>query len=259
MDYEEYLTFLTESNMSVHTVNDYRSTYKRFFFTYNKLNEVHIRAFLGTAKAATTKRKYIVQFKSLAEFFDVKIDWKKIPAPKIRNEAPLTMTEQHERRLVNYIDRRDHKAARMVTFLLETGLRISELCALEPKHYRIVETSTSSAYHALKIGTDMDTHSIDGRWVPLSRIARNIIEEFGLPFDIDRRRFNDLLVAARTSLGLPDYKIHSLRKTFMSRCLKRNMDVTVVANIMGHKALGTMLAYADREIETVCDAFNQAA
>jgi integrase len=258
MNFEEYLDFLTESNMSIHTINDYRSTYKRFF-AHGSMNEGHIRSFLMIAKSATTKRKYIVQLKSLCNFFNTKIDWKKIPSPKVRQEAPLTLTEQHERRIYDYMEYRDHKSAKMFSFLLETGLRISELEGLGPDHYKKVETAAGKFYHALKIDTSMDTHSINGRWVPLSVTARHIIEEFGLPFNIDRRRFNDLLISARTSLKLPDYKIHSLRKTFMSRCLKRKMDVVTIANIMGHKQVNTMLVYADRELETVCDAFNEAA
>jgi integrase len=270
MQYNEYLLFLQESNMAVLTINDYRSTYKRFFFTYDAMTEPHIRSFLAAVDAPSTKRKYRVQLKSLADFLDIKIDWKrKIPIAKLHGEAPLTVTEQHERKIIRFmVDRGEQFFADMVTFLLETGLRISELEGLAPDHYKRAESRTEDSAgrlhyqinHALQIDTrDMNTHSANGRYVPLSLTARTIMDKYGLPFNIDRRRFNDSLIAARTSLKLPDYKIHTFRKTFMSRSLKRGMDVVTIAAIMGHKQLSTMMDYADREMDTVCDAFNKAA
>jgi integrase len=258
MNYEEYLDDLIEGDCSNLTIEDYRSTYRRFFFTYDKLNEANVRAYLAGRKAST-KRKNHTQLKALADFFRIDIDWKRIRLPKIRHEAPLTITEQHERRILDYIDSRDHKSSKMLLFLLETGLRIGELLNLCPEHYKTIEDVGGKVYHVLHINTNMQTHSADGRFVPLSVTARHIIEEFGLPFNVDRRRLNDLLIECRNRLKLPEYKIHSFRKTFTTRSLASGVEVTAVANTLGHRNLSTILEYADRGAITLCKAFEKVA
>jgi integrase len=259
MNFDELIEHLIAKGCSDQTIIDYTNTYNRFFERFDELNETNIISFLAGVSPSTV-RKYRTQLKKLAWYYKIDIDFdRRIPEPKMRYEAPLTLTEQDELRMIDFIERRDHKAARMVRFLLETGLRISELEALTPAAYTTRSNANGRVFHLLRISTDMNTHSANGRWVPLTVTAKHIIEEFGLPFNIDRRRFNDLIVNCRTRLKMPGYKIHSMRKTFATRCIHRGLNDSTVEAILGHGKAKTLQQYAGRDALTLCELFFREA
>ena len=251
--YQAFLSHLRERNMADETIIDYGNTYRRFFTKY-ELIEADIKAFLAPHQPRTRK-KYRDQLKSLAKYARVDMDWdRNIPQPKFKEKSPLTLSKADQEKLVKYLTWIGTRHAAILLLLIHTGLRVNELSLITKDSVMEVETQDGTKRKLLRIDPQ-GSHSKEGRYVPLDSIAQEQLEILGLPFAFDRRAFNAFIVDARRRLNLPCYKIHSLRKTFMTRSLARGVNVIDLANIMGHSSVQTMLSYASKDAQTLTESF----
>jgi len=251
--YQAFLDHLRYRNMADETIIDYGNTYRRFFTKY-QLVEADIIAFLSPHKPRTRK-KYRDQLKSLAKYARIEIDWdRNIPAPKLKEKSPLTLSDADQEKLIKYISWIDTRYSAILLLLIHTGLRVNELLLLEKDSMMEVETKDGIKRKVLRIDPQ-GSHSKEGRYVPLDSVAQEQLDELGLPVIFDRRAFNQFIVDARRRLNLPCYKIHTMRKTFMTRNLARGMNVIDLANVMGHRNIQTMLTYASKDVQTLTESF----
>lgn len=122
----------------------------------------------------------------------------------------------------------------LLCLAFETGARLGELEGLEPQHVDIFNRSLK--FEKTKNGSD--------RIVPISIPTAALIEEFGLPGKLHRRRFNRVLK------HLPQrVRFHDIRHTMISRTLDRGVPIAVVGKMVGHKTLAMTLRYQHVELE----------
>ncbi|MFM7346276.1 MAG: tyrosine-type recombinase/integrase [Tagaea sp.] len=126
----------------------------------------------------------------------------------------------------------------MVRLAVETGMRQGELIALKRKDIDL----------GLQLATLRDTKNGDTRGVPLSTRAVAILK--ALPATVDRRVFpvtqaqvTHAFARARARAGLENFRFHDLRHEATSRFFEKNLEVTDVATITGHKTLQMLKRY----------------
>lgn len=159
--------------------------------------------------------------------------------------------------------------AKMVIFLLHTGLRFGELTALKWKNVNleekdkyavennpIVKNRDEDAVTSYKIDQTSQKRKSSERHIPLSNKAMEILEYFerhyphtgddyvfvsdrGTP--ANRRNVARCLVGMLKSANceVQDASSHDLRHSFGSELIKNGIDIKIVSELMGHKDVQT--------------------
>lgn len=137
------------------------------------------------------------------------------------------------------------KVARLVEFLIDTGLRRGEWLRLIWRDYDR-DHSTITLW---------DTKNDDARTIPLTERSRRLLDNLYGSKEPQQRVFNYLPDAtvrsawnrAREHMGLlddPDFVPHMLRHTCASRLVQRGVPILVVKEFLGHKAIQVTMRYA---------------
>ena len=152
--------------------------------------------------------------------------------------------------------------AKMVIFLLHTGLRFGELTALKWKNVHlndnkifitenipIIKNRDKSLHKAYVLDNTTTKRKNSERYVPLSNKAHAIIQYFydnyghkddDLVFvsekntPANRRNVNRTLKGMLVSAGckIQNASVHDLRHSFGSELIKQNVDIKVVSKLM---------------------------
>lgn len=137
---------------------------------------------------------------------------------------------------------------RVVLFLIETGMRRSEVCGL-----RWSDVRGRGAYL-------VETKGGGGRVVPLSRKALAILEEvaldrgrqglvFGWRPDTLSHEFREFVLAT----GIDDLRLHDLRHEYVSRLFEKGVDPVTAAKMTGHKSMQMLKRYLTLSVDALAD------
>lgn len=138
--------------------------------------------------------------------------------------------------------------------LLDTGLRVSELCSLTPQHIEWQQK-------ALRITGKGGPHGKKSkkRVVPMSRRVQTLLEHYFAindhwPVGIRQAQKIVKQVANKAKLS---HKVtpHILRHTFATLALQKNISIAAVQKILGHDRLMTTAIYLNFTDTHVCDEF----
>lgn len=180
--------------------------------------------------------------------------------------------------------------AKMVIFLLHTGLRFGELTALKWKNVHlndnkifitenspIIKNRDKSLHKAYVLDNTTTKRKNSERYVPLSNKAHAIIQYFydnyghkndDLVFvsekntPANRRNVNRTLKGMLVSAGckIQNASVHDLRHSFGSELIKQNVDIKVVSKLMGHADITTTynvyIHILDEQCCSAVDIFN---
>ena len=138
--------------------------------------------------------------------------------------------------------------------LLDTGLRVSELCSLSPKNIEWQQK-------ALRITGKGGPHGKNSKKfvVPMSRRVQTLLEHYfaiNERWPVGSRQAQKIVkqVANRAKLShlvTP----HILRHTFATLALQKNISLAAVQKILGHDRLMTTAIYLNFTDTHVCDEF----
>lgn len=198
----------------------------------------------------------------------------KIPVPsKVAAEIKI-FTDEEQIIIIEYL--LSHLDNTNFGFLLAllAGLRAGELSALRLKNincYRVrikktlqrIKDLTPDAKSKTIIVEDEPKSPASKRPIPLvellqvcyEKISKTNEEHYLLTDNFDyieprqlEREFERILIAC----NIPILKLHSLRHTFATNCVRAKMDIKVLADLMGHSNTSTTLkyyVYVDYEIK----------
>jgi integrase len=172
----------------------------------------------------------------------------KPPFPRLREPQGRIryLNAEEEHALLAVLDQHGKTLEReMVAVLLDTGLRISELLALEARDVD-PKANLITIWHNK---TDLP------RSVKMTRRVRDLVTaRLALVKPLDDKRlypvdydaFHFVYMRACHILGLDDVVIHTLRHTCCTRLVQRGIDLKTVMAWMGHKSITTTMRYAER-------------
>ena len=173
-------------------------------------------------------------------------DW--IQRPSKRKSLPRTLGRSELSRLRDASNNsEDPLSSPIVTILLDTGLRVSELCSLDLEDIDLDDLS------ALVIGgkgekdrtvlfTSATVKAVES-WLPIRKSrAKNLIDRLADASDIPRSRVS------------PD----RLRHTFATGLLERGADLVTIQRLLGHSSIATTRVYLEIGDQTLREIYHRA-
>ena len=159
-------------------------------------------------------------------------------------------------------------ASVVVTLMLDTGLRVSEVCNLNLSDIDIQDKSAKviggkGDKDRLVLFTDRSLDMINA-WLPVreSRVKGEfdalLLNSIGRR--IQPRGVQRLMDALATEAGLPKGKLtpHVLRHNFATGLLERGADLVSIQKLLGHSSIATTRVYLEISDQTLREVYNRA-
>lgn len=222
--------------------------------------QTYIRALESEGKAASTVDKVYACLSVFARHIgrpNVVDDIKRIRPASKRSVAPKSLDDTERRRLLRSVEKSGNlRNIAIVYTLLETGVRVSELCALNRDDVIINARSGSLTVRDGKGGV--------ARVIPLSRDVRYHLSRYLAERpDDDPALFTSTRgrISVRTVQHiLAQYNTHphALRHTFARRLVAGGIDIAVVADLAGHADINVTRRYAQPTADELAEAIERA-
>ncbi len=199
-------------------------------------------------------------------------DW--VQRPNRSRSLPRTLGRNELRRVRSAASQSEDPLAQpVVTILLDTGLRVSELCGLDTDDVDMEDMS------ALVIGgkgerdrtvlfTQATVKAIDG-WTPIRNNRMEICDREedrrSLMLSSRGRRINPrsvqkLMDRLADAADIPRSRLspHTLRHTFATGLLERGADLVTIQRLLGHASIATTRVYLEIGDQTLREIYHRA-
>ena len=161
----------------------------------------------------------------------------------------------------------DPLANLVVTMILDTGLRVSELCDLELSNIDLDDRSAmvidgKGGKDRLVLFTESTVARIEA-WLPL-RESRNPIGEQLLVTKngnaLQSRSVQRLMDKLADEAGIPRGRLtpHVLRHNFATGLLERGADLVSIQRLLGHASIATTRVYLEISDQTLREIYKRA-
>jgi site-specific recombinase XerD len=261
---------LKEDNKSIYTIIAYTKDIEQFLDfckdnrkkDLNKVESSDIEAFIeDRKKKGYTLKSISRKLNSIKTFFRFAIEQSHIndnPSstishPKLESHIPRVLTTQEYRSLRD-VCRKDQRLYSIVELLIQTGMKIGELCRLE------LDDITYKNGLPSKLRIKRYESSLE-REIPLNQAASQAIADYlqiRPKFDGKKTLFltktgNPLLMRnirfyldrAFKKAGIKEATVNDLRNTFIAHHLAKGTSILFISQIVGHKRVSTTERYAN--------------
>jgi len=256
---ERFVAFLNDQGKSKFTVVAYKKDIEQFigFLTGREKTDIRdvrkddIEGFIQnliekkyTKKSASRKLNSIRTFFRFLKHEDIitanpAFD---ISHPKYTQTPPRILTKM-EYRALRDVAKEDKRTYALVETLLQTGIKIGELAALERSDIK------EDKLHIRKYGKNVE------RDVPLNNAARLSLEEYmkerganansdyvfitrtGNPLLI--RNIRQIIDRSFQEVGIENATVNDLRNTFIAHQLRNGATLEYISNIVGHRRISS--------------------
>lgn len=259
IDLTDFQLALFEGGRSEKTIEAYLSDLQLFALWFSQTNGYELSAETLTATDLREYKQHLVIFhaspatvnrklaaiRSWAESVGAKDKITAIRGVKEQEQAPKWLERREVSALLREAEKDCLRSLAIVTVLLNTGLRISELCALERQDVEISERKGAL--------TVRDGKGEKERTIPLNLTARQVLAkriEAGPNFDPSWKIFGN---APRTYQGIlselgrrariDHLTPHRLRHTFAKSLIDAGVSIDQVATLLGHDSIETTRIY----------------
>ncbi|CZP45347.1 Tyrosine recombinase XerC [Legionella pneumophila] len=279
---ENYISYQKSTDKSPATLTSYRSDLIQFAIWFESINGVEMKLLNITPTDARQYKQYLIdaglrpptinrRLLSLKYFlewgWETKIIKFRFPLPKTVKQSQaipkwLTRTQQNQllRHVEQYGNTRD---AAIVKILLNTGLRVSELCDLKWAHISMSERKGKLLVNAGK--------GCKYRDIPLNKEARLAL--FNLDYTIHAGSDAFVFKGQRGTLTPRGVQLmlnrlhipgelgfispHQLRHTFCKNLVDAGVSLEKVATLAGHERLDTTKLYCQPSFSDLSEAVEQ--
>jgi len=258
----EWLDFLREEGKSENTIKSYGAQlllFERWFkvsnteeLTPERVTSIDLREYMSYLKNVEVKKAGTINlvFSAIRSWLVYNNQVIKVPkAVKVTSIAPRALTRVEQNALMRAVERADDlKGLAVITFLKNTGLRLSEAVALNIEDLLMGERSGKVL---VRHGKGMKE-----REVPLNGEARRVLKGY-----LNNRTKGPVFLSQKGNLRLSNsgiYQIvvkyayqakidelhpHTLRHTFAKNLLEAGEDLGTIAVLLGHANLNTTAIY----------------
>lgn len=251
----EFLHSRQAQNLSQLTIDFYRAKLKRFADSCPKLpkDPRPIEAFLATVLGSkATRLNYFNALSALFKFISER--YKKVPNPMVKMRPPrlseedsamATLEPEEAMRLLDSVPRSNLRDQAILTLLVDSGIRSSELARLRRQDLKgeIIQVYGKSGKHYVPI-------SEETRRLLLSLIAEDSKDDYvfhGHKGLLTRHGVYRIVSGYMRKAGIPGPKLgpHRVRHGFGKGFLVMGGDTRSLQKIMGHKKITTTEKYVE--------------
>ncbi len=192
----------------------------------------------------------------------------KIPkAEREERHGPRWLDQREQNKLLRVVERADQpRDLALIKLLLNTGLRVQELCDLTWRDVMLTERKGTLTVRSGKGGKR--------RQVPLNQSARNALLAIGYQEHAGKRAHifagqrgpltprgvQNLLSKYAAAAGLEGVSPHALRHTFCKNLVDAGVGLEKVAALAGHESLETTRRYCEpslKDLERVVELIGE--
>jgi len=251
----KYIEYMEAKRVSKKTLDTYLYFIQTFLTTVNKpIEEItldDVIRFLSKYSNSSYYTQRIIAY-ALRSFFEVAgtIDYHLIPLPSrmLEDRTPILIDEATIRMIIKNTP--ELKIKTMLALLYELGLRVSELANLT---YKDLDTTEWSCYVKRSKGSIASKVPIVSSWV--KELIVEYLSEYPPSSPDDplfrsqkggKYRVSTLSAMIKNVLrmnGLPNAHPHDLRHSRATNLIKKGLEVTAIARLLGHKSLSSTLRY----------------
>ncbi len=218
------------------------------------LNTAHARAYLAERQAGISKTTVHTEARALRAFlnFCVAEGWlAQSPMCRMPQRPRLIKAALSATDVRRVLKRSNVREQAIILFLLDTGLRASELCSLNR-----ADVDLNTARVAVKQGKGGKDRTV----YMGARVTKALLRywaDVGEPLPAEavfksergRRLTRNALwkICGRLAdaVGVPELSPHALRRTFAIYSLRAGMDLYTLARLMGHEGIDVLKQYLD--------------
>ena len=255
---KRYKACLVIAGRSPKTIAQYERTIKKLFITlqknYTDMTVSDLRYFLAYEKSRGISNRTIENTRvHISAFFTWLLDEELIYKNPCRTILPIKYTKEVKLPFsASEIDAirsacKTKKERAIVEFLLASGVRVSELCALRISDINfdtltvIVKEGKGSKQRAVYITDLASKHLIE------YLKSRNVFGDY-LFYNKQREQLNPggvrhILKIIEKRAGISDCHPHRFRRTFATGLANRGMEIQEIGKLLGHSNLNTTLTY----------------
>ncbi|MBJ6361105.1 tyrosine-type recombinase/integrase [Paenibacillus sp. GCM10012307] len=223
--------------------------------------QAYIKALEKEGKSASTVDKIYACIRVYARFIqrpDIVDHIRRIKPQNNRQAAPKSLENLEIKRLKREVEKDCNKRdIAIVYLLLETGVRVSELCSLNRTDVVVQERSGVMKVRNGKGGKE--------RMIPLSRECRyHIVQYLQVRQDDEVSLFlsnqNIRLSVRAVQHMLKKYGTHphALRHTFARRLVAEGIDISTIAELTGHSDINMTRRYSKPSQAELAEAIERA-
>ena len=276
---ESYINHQKSTDKSTSTLASYQSDLIQFAIWFESINGMEMKLMNITPTDARQYKQYLIdsdlrpptinrRLLSLKYFLEWGWDTKKIkdrfPLPKtVKNSQsmPKWLTRTQQNKLLRHVEQYGNKRdTAIVKILLNTGLRVSELCDVKWAHITIsdrkgkllVNAGKGCKYRELPLNKDarLSLYNLDytinaGSDVFVFKGQRGKLGPRGVQLMLNRLRFPDDLGAISP---------HQFRHTFCKNLVDAGISLEKVASLAGHERLDTTKLYCQPSFDDLSEA-----
>ncbi|HDV5711236.1 TPA: tyrosine-type recombinase/integrase [Legionella pneumophila] len=279
---EAYITYQKSTDKSPLTLESYQSDLVQFAAWFESGNKADMKLANITPTDARQYKQYLIDSGFKAQTINRRLlslkyflEWgwltKKIkyrfPLPKTVKQSqsmPKWLSRNQQNQLLRHVEQNGRKRdIAIVKILLNTGLRVSELCNLKWSHIVLSERKGHLSINAGK--------GCKYREVPLNKEARFafLTLDYALHAGSDAFVFNGqrgvlsprgiqlMLKRLRTPEELGMISPHQLRHTFCKNLVDAGISLEKVASLAGHERLDTTKLYCQPSFSDLSEAVEQ--
>jgi site-specific recombinase XerD len=188
---------------------------------------------------------------------------------RVGKRLPRTLTKRELSDVIEAArDSENPNADLIVTLMLDTGLRVSEVCALNVTDIDLEDSSArviggKGDKDRLVLFTQRTLSAIQ-KWLPIRETFASksqdslVVNRFGRR--LNSRAIQRIMDALSAEIGLPQGRLtpHVLRHNFATGLLERGADLVSIQRLMGHATIATTRVYLEISDQTLREVYHRA-
>lgn len=265
---ENFIKHLKEKDLSSSTIDSYGYTIKEFFNKYSKISADNLKTykeFLLKNKSPKTVAIRIIAINQYLKFIKSDLELKKIKLPK-KHYVDNVISKYNYNKLINFLDYKFKEEQQNFTLsrlyviikvLATTGIRISEIWSLNLTSFENgYQDIVSKGCKARRVYIPKSTCQLVFEWY---KFNNKQLDPDNL-FNITSRGITNAMQQLGDKLCIDKCVLHphSFRHFFAKEFLKKNNDISLLADILGHSSVATTQIYTRKSIEEQQQEFFKA-
>lgn len=247
IDIDGFVQYMYDEELSENTRESYVFAVKDFAEKFDDISKQNVIAWkqeLMESKSPQTVNLRLSAIEKYCEYKNVEINVKRIKIQKSVSTENVITAEEYQRLLDGFIENDEIHRAIIIVLLAKTGARISEVLRLKKKDLQKdhIDMKTKGKVRRIYFPESLKAQIKD--WIADMKdddyLCRNYHGK-----RITSRGVSGFLADSAEKYNIPKSHLHphAFRHMFAIEFLKRNSNISLLADVLGHSGVNTTMIY----------------